>query len=534
MTAVNRNRMYTLIINRWRGFNLVLILVWLVSCRADYSVQNHGSPTPTSPPPVTSELTLPPTETTIPSPTPGEAPEASGLEVSIQPAGGQTTKLSHFPVDGAWINLPVPVGVEGAPNVVVDLAGRVWVGNDEGVSLFTPGEEDTLPTWVTYTVSDGLPSNQVNALAVDSKNQIWAATPKGVAVFDGTSWINHHKPGGLISNYVSSIAVGSDGVVWANTGGKLHRFDGQSWIPLEGPILASSPIVIDRREHIWVISSMESVSRFDGATWTIYDQILEELNSVRTNTFGLWPVATLTIDRNGQIWVGAGQCSSCMALSPDDCAQRGVFGRPFSRFDGRTWQVLVLETGESNIPGCSGDYDPLNFDQAGNPWVGTRKFEGTTEQSEVPEGIAGDVLTIAVGPRGRNWFGTTQGLSIRSMEMFEPPSENIRVVYHDVSTYDLAGVPIYQSGVLPWIDLLVKHDGQWYGPERMRDEIQARPLESVGLKWEATGGFSTLPNGEAWWNETDRQGMATLYGPDETAIYTVTLKIEVEGEDIRD
>lgn len=57
-----------------------------------------------------------------------------------------------------------------------------------------------------------------------------------------------------------------------------------------------SPIVIDRRGHIWVISSMESVSRFDGAAWTIYDQILEELNSVRTNTFGLWPVATLTID----------------------------------------------------------------------------------------------------------------------------------------------------------------------------------------------------------------------------------------------
>jgi hypothetical protein len=68
----------------------------------------------------------------------------------------------------------------------------------------------------------------------------------------------------------------------------------------------------------------------------------------------------------------------------------------------------------------------------------------------------------------------------------------------------------------------------------MNDEIQARPLETVGLKWAAAGGFSTLPNGEVWWNETDRQGMVTLYGPDETAIYTVTLKIEVAGEEIRD
>jgi len=63
--------------------------------------------------------------------------------------------------------------------MVVDSAGRVWVGNDGGVSVFINGDEENWPAWVTYTVADGLPSPRINDLVIDDKNHIWAATDKG-------------------------------------------------------------------------------------------------------------------------------------------------------------------------------------------------------------------------------------------------------------------------------------------------------------------------------------------------------------------
>ncbi|MCS6859023.1 MAG: hypothetical protein NZT92_01735 [Abditibacteriales bacterium] len=39
-----------------------------------------------------------------------------------------------------------------------------------------------------YTIADGLPSNNVRALALDAQGRVYAATDKGVAVFDGKQW----------------------------------------------------------------------------------------------------------------------------------------------------------------------------------------------------------------------------------------------------------------------------------------------------------------------------------------------------------
>ena len=42
-----------------------------------------------------------------------------------------------------------------------------------------------------------------------------------------------------------------------------------------------------------------------------------------------------------------------------------------------------------------------------------------------------------------------------------------QVIFHDGQ--DVGGVGRYQSGISPWLDLLVRSDDTWYGPERQED-----------------------------------------------------------------
>ncbi|MBK9924260.1 MAG: hypothetical protein IPP66_03120 [Anaerolineales bacterium] len=59
----------------------------------------------------------------------------------------------------------------------------IWFATiDGGISRFEQGK------WTVYRVKEGLPSNDVRALALDRYNRIWAATAKGVVYFDNKVW----------------------------------------------------------------------------------------------------------------------------------------------------------------------------------------------------------------------------------------------------------------------------------------------------------------------------------------------------------
>lgn len=107
-----------------------------------------------------------------------------------------------------------------------------------------------------------------------------------------------------------------------------------------------------------------------------------------------------------------------------------------------------------------------------------------------------------------------------------------RVVYHN--GFDQGGVGVYEPGALPWLDLLVQLGGTWYGPEREpNDGIEAEPLPE-GYRWEATGGFGALPNGEAWWTESDTVGTARLFGPGGGVVVEVPLEVAFRAGGDRD
>ncbi len=88
-------------------------------------------------------------------------------------------------------------------DILVATNGTVWVATAGGVSWF---ENDLVRT--ANVVNAGIPSNSVRALAEDSLGHIWVATDGGVGRFDGSTWTAFTSAQGLPTNNVNSIAIG--------------------------------------------------------------------------------------------------------------------------------------------------------------------------------------------------------------------------------------------------------------------------------------------------------------------------------------
>ena len=124
---------------------------------------------------------------------------------------------------------------------ITDLAlaadGTVWVGTNngldsfrgalsEGAGSYAIAEED----WRTYGIHDGLPTNEINALAVDAAGNIWVGTEEGLARINSRGeweFTFTTSNSGLIDNRVKSLFFDEgEGELWIGT------FDGLSRLTL--------------------------------------------------------------------------------------------------------------------------------------------------------------------------------------------------------------------------------------------------------------------------------------------------------------
>ncbi len=129
---------------------------------------------------------------------------------------GQTGALTMF--NGAsWTNYTLAnsgLVNDEALQVAVDSSDDVWVGTQRGVSRF-----DGVSTWTTYSTSNsGLVDDRINAIAFDSAQNVWFATPGGLSRFDGAStWTSHTTANGLPSNEVRDVRTSATEGVWVAT-----------------------------------------------------------------------------------------------------------------------------------------------------------------------------------------------------------------------------------------------------------------------------------------------------------------------------
>ena len=100
-----------------------------------------------------------------------------------------------------------------------DAQGRLWFASQQGVGSFHAGK------WTLYTGENGLPYDDMTAVACGSDGTVWFGTKIGTIRFDGNSWSYRQGKRWLPHDEVRDIAIDNDGSAWVATAGgiaKLH------------------------------------------------------------------------------------------------------------------------------------------------------------------------------------------------------------------------------------------------------------------------------------------------------------------------
>jgi len=122
--------------------------------------------------------------------------------------------------------LPWDAGKQGQflESLAQDRQGRTWVATeDNGVWRYDPAAPAG-QRWTQFTTKDGLGSDDVYALLVDSQSRVWAGTLHGVSVYDGKTWKTYGPLEGVGGFRVFALAsCPTSGDVWIATEGGLTR-----------------------------------------------------------------------------------------------------------------------------------------------------------------------------------------------------------------------------------------------------------------------------------------------------------------------
>lgn len=140
--------------------------------------------------------------------------------------------------------------------------GIMWLATLGGVSKIKYTEN----LYTNYVIEnfdkeDGIGSNFIYQVFVDSKNRIWFATDgKGITVYENEKFRNYSVKEGLKSKTIYSITEDANGLIWLNTakeglvyydGKKFHAFTRENGLRS----YTNAGIVADHFENLLVISN---------------------------------------------------------------------------------------------------------------------------------------------------------------------------------------------------------------------------------------------------------------------------------------
>ena len=300
-------------------------------------------------------------------------------------------------------------------SVLSDRKGGAWLGTDQGLMYYYPG--DKLLSVYVHKPTDtySLPDNTVWCLHIDETHNLWTGTNNGIGKTNiappkFNSLVRQEGcPFSLSNNHVNCILEDKTGGLWIGTqgGGLNHLVPGTNRIEIFNT--ANSGLSND---NIWSI-----IEDHNGDLWIgAYPGGLNFYNTTsgRFNVFRSYPgglsnerVLTLLEDQNGVIWIG-------------------TRGGGLDRYDKSTGHFTTFVHDESDSFSISGNTVlTLAQDKFSYIWIGTYEaglnrydpgknvFTTYRNSPGVPGTISNNtVLAVLPDSKGRLWIGTQGGLNL--------------------------------------------------------------------------------------------------------------------------
>jgi ligand-binding sensor domain-containing protein len=280
----------------------------------------------------------------------------------------------------------------------------------------------------TWRTDDGLPQNNVHAIARDGEGYLWLGTESGLARFDGVrfvAFLSSHTDGiannsvwsmlldrggtlwigteggltrresgrfrtfttadGLPNNLIHALHEDAAGVLWVGTGSGLARFDGTRFVAATEAGAPSAErvraILGGPRGTLWV-GTERGLFHLEDARWSKY---------TRADGLAFDVIYALSEDRDGRLWVG-------------------TYGGGVSVREGGRFRSYGTEAGLAHLFVYA-----IHSDRDGGLWFGTegglsRWREGRFESITPKEGLAHDrIWTLHEDGEGSLWLGTRGG-----------------------------------------------------------------------------------------------------------------------------
>jgi signal transduction histidine kinase/ligand-binding sensor domain-containing protein len=170
------------------------------------------------------------------------------------------------------------------------------------VSGLDPSKQLTQYVHDAWTTADGLPQNSVLAIAQTPDGYLWLGSEEGLSRFDGMRFVTFDKRAlhGLRSNEVDALLVDHRGDLWIGSqGGGLTVLRHGSFNPIALPGQLSNDSVRalyeDERKDVWIATDGGGLVRIENGKFTVY-----------TRADGLPDNVVFSIcgDAKGGIWAG--------------------------------------------------------------------------------------------------------------------------------------------------------------------------------------------------------------------------------------
>jgi ligand-binding sensor domain-containing protein/serine phosphatase RsbU (regulator of sigma subunit) len=182
--------------------------------------------------------------------------------------------------------------------IAQDQEGTLWIATDNGLCAYD-GE-----SIYTYLKSSGLSRDTKNSICVDQKGHIWAAGNGVDEIIPEAGIVKHYgKKEGLTSNAIGSVMIDSKGRICLTGRQGVDFYDPQKGTCVHlgaAQGLSSDYINCMTEDHagrFWFASNGGGVNIYDPATSKLY--LLNETNGLSNND-----IRALCCDREGRIWLG--------------------------------------------------------------------------------------------------------------------------------------------------------------------------------------------------------------------------------------
>jgi len=329
---------------------------------------------------------------------------------------------------GSWTNYTTSDGL--APGTVwaitVDGRGHVWLGTSAGLTEYDEG------FWTVHEVTQAPSSNYVDALLPEGSNAFWAATGAswesyGLGHFDGNSWTTYGSLQGLPDDNVDAIAKDNDGHLWVGTHSGIVEYDGSMW---KTHVVASvgneiRDIALDAASgHLWFATN-EGAAEYDGSMWSTYKTadglVSDNVKAIALDgRAGVWFGTDAGVSRlSGGSWTTFTTSNGLVSNSIVDIAVDNLnriwfaTSSGISVYDNGTWDTFT----EANSSLASNLVQAIAVGSRGGIWIGTQGgvnqfYQGDWSTFTCEDGLADDdVHAVAIGSDGRIWFGTDSGIT---------------------------------------------------------------------------------------------------------------------------